>query len=161
MSAWLRRRLVDPIVALLRQGLAPEKLALCLALGFAIGVCPLVGTSTILCTLVALALRLNLPAIQLVNYAVYPLQLALVLPFLRLGEWLFSAPRLPLSGSEILDLARRDPMLATATLGSAAWHAVVAWAALAAAGVVIAYPPLVVAMRRIAARDASRADGTP
>jgi len=37
-------------------------------------------------------LRLNLPAIQLVNLVVYPLQLALLVPFLRAGAWLSIAP---------------------------------------------------------------------
>jgi hypothetical protein len=52
-----------------------------------------VGIPTVLCAGVALALlRLNLPAIQAANYAAMPLQLALIVPFVRLGGWLFFPP---------------------------------------------------------------------
>jgi len=48
----------------LRQGTSPQRLALTLSLGFAIGCIPVVGIPTALCAGLALALRLNLPAIQ-------------------------------------------------------------------------------------------------
>src|SRR5208282_6377489 len=75
----------------LRQGISPRRLALTLALGFAIGCIPVVGIPTVLCSALALALRLNLPAIQAANYVAMPLQLALIVPFVRLGGWLVSA----------------------------------------------------------------------
>src|SRR5208282_4169227 len=69
----------------LRQGISPPRLALTLALGFAIGCIPVVGIPTVLCAGLALALRLNLPAIQAANYAAMPLQFALIVPFVLLG----------------------------------------------------------------------------
>jgi hypothetical protein len=75
------------------QGTEPESIALSVALGAVLGVFPVFGCPTILCTMAALALGLNLPAIQCVNYCVYPLQFALLLPFIRLGNRLFPAAR--------------------------------------------------------------------
>ena len=69
----------------MRQGISPRRLALTLALGFTIGCVPVVGIPTLLCAALALALGLNLPAIQVANYAAMPFQLALIAPFLRLG----------------------------------------------------------------------------
>jgi hypothetical protein len=40
-------------------------------------------------------LRLNLPAIQAVNYLVYPLQIVLPAPFYSAGNWLFSNRNMP------------------------------------------------------------------
>jgi len=77
----------------LRQGASPQRLALTLALGFAIGCLPMIGIPTALCMLVALGLRLNVPAIQAANYAAMPLQVALIFPFLRLGGWMFASSR--------------------------------------------------------------------
>ncbi len=91
-EGFLRRRIARPIVELLRQGVTPEKMALSLALGVALGVFPVLGTTTALCALAALILRLNLPAIQIINYFVYPLQIVLILPFFRADEKLFGAP---------------------------------------------------------------------
>ena len=74
------------------RGMSPEAMALSIALGFVLGVFPVPGCPTLLCALAALILRLNGPAVQAVNYLVYPLQLALFAPFMRLGGRLFPAP---------------------------------------------------------------------
>ena len=50
----------------------------------------MVGLPTALCVVLAFALKLNLPAIQTANYAVMPLQLLLMAPFVRLGGWIVS-----------------------------------------------------------------------
>ena len=75
--------------ALLQSGLTPQQLSLTLCLGTALGVMPLLWGTTLLCALVAARLKLNQAAMQAVNYCCYPLQLALFLPFCRLGELLF------------------------------------------------------------------------
>jgi hypothetical protein len=78
-------RWLKPFIQLLRQGVSPEKVALTIALGIILGVTPVLGSTVLLCTLAATVLRLNLPAIQLVNGVVYPLQFILLIPFYRLG----------------------------------------------------------------------------
>ena len=84
-ASWLRRRVLDPFLDLLRQGLAPEQLALNVALGITIGIIPLFGVTTALAALVAWRLRLNVAAMQLVCHLITPVQLLLLLPLLRLG----------------------------------------------------------------------------
>ena len=74
------------------EEMSDEELALIVALGFVLGLVPVPVCATLLCALAAVVLRLNGPAIQAVNYVVYPLQLALFAPFMRLGGWLFRAP---------------------------------------------------------------------
>lgn len=69
----------------LLDGISPERLAITLALGFVLGFIPLVGLPTALCAIVAAMLRLNLPAIQAANYAAMPFQIALIVPFVRMG----------------------------------------------------------------------------
>jgi len=94
---WLLRKVWDPLLGLLSQGVSPNRLALCVAIGIVVGNIPILGTSTALCTVVALAFRLNLPAIQLVQAAMAPTQLLLIIPYVRLGEWILRAPPQPLS----------------------------------------------------------------
>jgi hypothetical protein len=91
----------------LSQGISPRRLALTLALGFAIGCIPVVGIPTLVCAALAVALRLNLPAIQVANYAAMPLQLLLVVPFVRLGGWLFHAG--PIRVSQVAALLYISP----------------------------------------------------
>jgi uncharacterized protein (DUF2062 family) len=122
-----RRKIVLPIVEFLRQGLTPQKLSFTIALGITIGVIPVLGSTMLLCTLTAFAFGLNLPAIQLVNWLVYPLQLALLIPFYRIGGWIFRTPPSELSVFHIVALIRTSLFHAIATLWTVTIHAVVAW----------------------------------
>ena len=131
MRDFLQRRLVGPLLALLRQGVSPRKLALSLALGIVIGLVPILGVSTALCALAALVLRLNMPAIQLVNYLLTPLQLLLIIPLLRLGEWLARAPRFPITLEAGLALLSQGVFNAVSILSTAIAHAALGWIVLA------------------------------
>lgn len=95
-ASWWQRRVVAPIVQQLRQGITPRKIALTLALGGVLGIFPILGATTLLCAIAGVWLRLNQPIIQLVNYLVYPLQVALLIPFYRAGERLFGAEPVPI-----------------------------------------------------------------
>ena len=152
-NGFFRRRMARPILELLRQGVTPEKMALSLALGVALGVFPVLGTTTALCALVAFIWRLNLPAIQIVNYFVYPLQIALLIPFFRLGEKLFGAPHLPLSVPQILAAVHASFWGATRFLWTTTWHAMVVWCLAAPVFVGLAYATLVPVLRRAVRRN--------
>ncbi len=73
---------------MLRTGMSPWRLAVTLALGFSIGLLPIVGIPTLICMGVALLLRLNLPAIQAANLAAWPVQVLALLPMVHLGKWI-------------------------------------------------------------------------
>ena len=130
-EGFFKRRLIRPILDLLRQGVTPEKMALSIALGAALGVIPVLGWSTTLCAIAAIVLRLNLPAIQIVNYFVYPAQIALLVPFFRWGEKLFRAPHFPISVPQIYGLFHAGAWIATKLLWTTIWHAIVVWGMLA------------------------------
>jgi len=158
-EGFLRLRIARPIMELLRQGVTPEKMALSLVLGVAIGVFPALGTTTALCALVAFVWRLNLPAIQIVNYFVYPVQLALILPFFRAGEILFGAPHLPLSAPQVVALVRASLWGSIRFLWTTTWHAMIAWCLAAPVFVALAYLLLVPILRR-GARQMAKAKAT-
>jgi uncharacterized protein (DUF2062 family) len=138
----------------LRQGISPRRLALTLALGFAVGCIPVVGVPTVLCAGLALSLRLNLPAIQAANYAAMPFQLALILPFVRMGGRLFPAssyPALPPGALRHLS----PPLLAQ--MGGLAAHALLAWLLVAGPAVLLMTATLTLMLRRIPALAAAEA----
>jgi uncharacterized protein (DUF2062 family) len=152
-NGFIQRKLVRPIIDLLKQGVTPEKMALSLALGATLGIFPALGWTTALCAIAALALRLNLPAIQIVNYFMYPAQIALLIPFFRLGEWVFHAPRLAISVPQIYAMIHANVWRAIRLLWTTTWHAIVVWCVLAPviAGIVyiILMPVLRRALRRL------------
>jgi uncharacterized protein (DUF2062 family) len=133
----------------LRQGISPPRLALTLALGFAIGCIPVVGIPTVLCAGLALTLRLNLPAIQAANYVVMPLQLLLIVPFVRLGGWLIP------SGSNQVATARAllhaSPWILISQLGGIAGHAMLGWLVIAVPAVALMTATLTPLLRRVPA----------
>ncbi len=145
---FFKRRLVRPILDLLRQGVTPAKIALSVAMGAALGMLPALGLSTTLCAIAAIALRLNLPAIQMVNYFVYPAQIALLVPFFRWGEKLFRAPHFPISATQIYSLFHASSWLAIKLLWTTIWHAMVVWGMIAPVFVGVVYTILMPALRR-------------
>jgi uncharacterized protein (DUF2062 family) len=146
------RRVIEPILNLLRQGITPEKVALSIVFGITLGVFPVIGATTLLCALAAVAFRLNLPAIQLVNYFVYPLQIALLLPFIRFGEVLFRVREpLPFSITQILQMITTDMGNAISTLWTSTMHAIVAWCLVGPPAVLLLYVILAPLLRRMSA----------
>lgn len=150
-ESFFRRRIRAPIVAQLKQGITPEKIALTLALGGLIGVFPLLGASTALCAVAAIWLRLNQPIIQLVNYLAYPLQLLLLLPFYRAGETLFGQPHVPIfSVVELIDRFRAGPLQFVADYGMVALYGITVWCLVAPPAIAIAYYTLRPVLSRLA-----------
>lgn len=146
----LERRIVRPLLDLLRQGTTPEKIALSIAVGLVLGVFPSLGWTTLLCFLAAVVFRLNLPAVQMVNYFAYPLQLALLIPFIRGGEFLFHSARLPLSLTQILAMIKADVWHAIKVLWIATVHAVAVWALVAPVAIYVLFRILSPLLRRLA-----------
>jgi len=124
---FLYKRTVEPVVALIKQGVSPEKISLGMAWGIVLGIFPVLGLTTILCGLAALVFRLNLPAIQLVNFLVYPLQLVLLIPFFHLGDLLFQIEPLPLTAQELITLLQADLWGTIRAFWNTTLRAIVAW----------------------------------
>ena len=133
-------------VACLRQGISPRRLALTLALGFAIGCIPVLGVTTALCFVIAFALRLNFPAIQAANWTAMPLQLALILPFVRLGRLFgFGSSRAIEAGT----LLHNTPSAFLMQMGGLAGQAMLAWLVIAIPAVALMTMTLTFLLRRI------------
>lgn len=138
-SLW-QRRVVAPIVAQLKQGITPRKIALTLALGGTLGIFPILGACTLLCAVAGVWLRLNQPIIQLVNYLVYPVQIALLIPFYRAGERLFGAEPVPILN--VADLVARfgaGPWQFLLDYGRVGLYGIVVWMLVAPALAALTY----------------------
>lgn len=155
-----RRRVLDVIVAQLRQGITPEKIALTVALGSVLAMFPILGSTTLLCALAALWLRLNQPIIQLVNYLCYPLQILLLIPLYRAGEWL-GAPHLALSIPQLIDRFRAGPLQFIADFAGVALGGVGAWCLSAPLVATLIYFVLRPPLRLLAARTGRGQASTP
>ena len=139
MKGYLIRKVYLPIVAFLKQGVTPKKLALSVAFGCVLGVIPLLGATTVLCALASFSFRLNMGVIQIVNYAVYPLQLLFFIPFINVGVYLFNAEPLPFNIDQITDMLKENMFDLILSLGYFNVLGVVMWLLLAPLLLLILY----------------------
>ena len=149
MRAALRRRLLDPLKAQLTQGVTPTRLALALCLGAVLGVVPILGATTLLCGVVAAVLKLNQPAMQVANYAAYPVQLALFVPFFHAGARLFGLPPMEFTVKQLRGELNEDRWGTLAHYAGANVRAVVAWAVMAPVVAVVLFVVLRLVLRRL------------
>lgn len=150
-SFW-QRRVVGPLVAQLRQGATPDGLALTSAVGLACGVLPFLGFTTGLCFVAALVLRLNQPVIHVINQLLWPVQLALIVVYVRAGAWLFGAEALPFDPAEIQRVFWSSQAEFWSRFGLMGLHALTAWLLTVPIIVGFAYYTLRPVLRRLAPR---------
>ncbi|KAJ4775731.1 E3 ubiquitin-protein ligase [Rhynchospora pubera] len=124
--AWLHKKIVEPLLQILKKGAEPRQLALSTAVGTALGVFPIFGLTVFLCgvAIAVLRERCHAPTIMLTNFVVTPLELSLVIPFLRLGESISGGSHFPLTKDALKLVATGE---ASSEVLLAVLHALVGW----------------------------------
>ena len=149
-SLW-QRRVVAPLRAQLTQGVTPDKLAATLAVGTACSLFPFLGFTSLLNLAVGIWLRMNQPVLQTLNQVLGPLQLVLIVGYLRLGELIWSDPPMPFSVSGMVETFGGKSLGEFLVLfGRAGLHAFTAWALTAPLLVAALYFPLRPLLQRLA-----------
>jgi len=152
-----RRWVRDPLVSPLTQGVSPEKIALTLAVGSALALFPILGTTTTLCLLAGILLGLNQPIIQAVNALCIVVYFPLILAFVRLGDALCGSARSALDVPLMVSTFGHSPRAFLLQFGTTALHAALGWAVVAPVWIPIVYlaslPPLRSAAGRIRRRQ--------
>ena len=149
---WWQRRIVGPVRQQLTQGITPDKIALTLALGFTLGIFPILGSGFLLCGMAAWGWKLNQPIIQATGTLAYPLQLVLLLPFYRAGESLFGVPSIPLSIPVLLSRFFENIPRFLSEYGMTGARGIIVWSLGAPVLLVILYSSLRPLLRRARAR---------
>ncbi len=158
---WLRSRwpsVRSSIVEWLNCGISPRQLAFTLALGFALGCLPMLGISTAICAVLAVALRLNMPAIQAANWVAMPFQVVLMIPFLRMGQWITPGERAGATPEFMLAQMQSGPLHAVGQMGGAIGHAMLAWSIAAGPALVLLTVLLTPLMHRVSRLQTAEAD---
>ncbi len=156
-SFW-QRRVRTPIVALFTQGITPDKVALTLGVGSVCSLFPFLGFTSLLNLGVGLWLRLNQPLLQTLNQLLGPVQLVLIVFYVRLGEWLWRAQEARFTIGEMLRVFREASFGDFLHhFGWAGIHAFTAWAVTSPLLLVTVYYVSRPALRRLASKSATRA----
>ncbi len=160
-EGWWRRWLVAPVVKQLTLGTTPEKIAWTISLGVVLGVFPIMGSTTLVCLFVGWLFRLNQPVLHVFKTLVYPLHLALILVFIRLGERLYGVPLISFSIPQLLGRFKADPLQFARDFGMAAWHGVSAWLLIAPVAVILIKVAVLPVLRQLAVSLQRRKEVTP
>ncbi|KAE9620927.1 hypothetical protein Lal_00019030 [Lupinus albus] len=126
ISSWFHDNFTDPLLLVLRGGADPKHLSLSAALGFTLGVFPICGVTFFLCGMVIALLGpfCDAPTVLLANFIATPIELSLVVPFLRCGEVITAGPHFPLTSDALKKIlagqASREVLLSVA-------HALLGW----------------------------------
>ncbi|KAJ6834677.1 uncharacterized protein M6B38_333930 [Iris pallida] len=100
---WFHKAIGDPVVQIISRGSEPKQLAFSTALGITLGVFPVCGVTIFLCG-IAIAIfgrHCHAPSVMLANFVATPIELSLVIPFLRLGEAISGGPHFPLTSDAL------------------------------------------------------------
>jgi Uncharacterized protein conserved in bacteria (DUF2062) len=146
-----RGRLVALLRVQLTQGVTPDRVALSVAVGTACSLVPFFGFTTVLNLGIGAWLRLNQPVMQILNQLLGPVQLVLIVVYVRLGEKIWGAAPVPMAVSILVKAFKDDPWAFLQRFGWTGVHAATAWALsvpLLVGGVHYALRPV---MRRFAA----------
>jgi uncharacterized protein (DUF2062 family) len=134
-----QRWLVDPVTKQLTQGVTPQKIALSLAIGSALALFPILGTTTTLCIIAGIALGLNQPILQGMNALCTFIYFPLLYAFVRLGDILARTPRSSLDIPLMISLFSHQPREFFHRFGVTALHAILGWAVVAPFWIPLSY----------------------
>ena len=125
-------------------------MAQALSIGFVLGITPLLGISSLLAVLIAAMFRLNQVAIQVANWAAYPAQILLFIPYIRAGEWLLGMESIAVSPTEIASMFNEDFYASLQIYGRSLAAGFTAWAVTAIPfSVALNYPFKIILLRTL------------
>jgi uncharacterized protein (DUF2062 family) len=122
-----QRWVVQPIVKQLKQGTSPRKLAWTISLGVTLGIFPIMGSTSVVCLIAGYFLKLNQPILHLFKSLTYPIHLAMILVYIRIGQQLNGVPLLKLSIPQLMGQFKDDPAKFAKDFGTAALYGIEAW----------------------------------
>lgn len=134
-----QRWFVDPVGRQLTQGVTPRKVALSLAVGSALALFPILGTTTTLCVIAGITLGLNQPIIQGVNALCTFIYFPLLFAFVRLGDTVARTARSSLDIPLMISLLTHEPRQFFHQFGVTALHAMLGWAVVAPIWIPLVY----------------------
>jgi uncharacterized protein (DUF2062 family) len=127
MWSWIKRKVLVPIRIAIKNGISQKRLATSLALGIIIGLIPFYGLTTILVGLIAITLRLDFVIMQVVHYIVHPVQIALLIPFFKAGNFVFGKSSIDFSLREYISYFKSDFWMAFSDFWKLNLSAIAVW----------------------------------
>lgn len=151
MWLWVKKKVLLPIRVALKNGMSQKRLAISLALGITVGLIPFYGLTTLLVGVLAVMLRLDFVIMQVVHYIVHPIQIALLIPFFKAGNFLIGRNNVDFTVREYIAYFKSDFWLAISDLWKLNLSAIIIWLIIAIPLSYLLYMGFMYSIKRYAA----------
>lgn len=159
-TSYIRRmRFLEKFKGFLRQGATPKALAASSTVGLLLGVFPMLGVTTLMMGAISVRWKLNLPLMLAVSYLIYPLQIVLMIPFVRVGEWLTGVAHADFSLDKMADAFAANFTAALVDLGTSNLVAILGWCLLSLPVAALLYLVLLPIFRLALAKSSGQISG--
>ena len=132
-------RILIPVSNIRKQGFSAETLALSISIGIIGGAFPVIGLASYTCLMLTLAFRQNIIIVQVVNWIVYPLQILLIIPLMKLGNAFFTGGELALTLHQVVVAFQSGILNGIKLIGIISLYGIIAWAVIAIPALFILY----------------------
>ena len=136
----VKNKILIPFKIIPRQGISSKKLALSFTIGIVAGSFPVIGLTSVVSLLFLVVLKQNFTIVQAMNWIVAPIQLLLIIPFMRLGAIVLFKDNLSITLGNIIKAFEPGLWEGLKTVGLLHIYAVLGWTIIAIpSGIVVYY----------------------
>ena len=132
-------RVLIPISSIRKQEFSSETLALSVSIGIIGGAFPVLGFASYICLILTLIFKQNIIIVQVANWLVYPLQIILLIPFMKLGNSILTGSDLTITINQVVAAFQSGLLNGIREIGMISLYAIIAWAAFAIPALFILY----------------------
>ena len=132
-------RVLIPLSNIRKQGFSSETLALSVSIGIIGGSFPVFGFATYVCLLLTFLFKQNIIIVQVANWLAYPLQILLLIPFMKLGNSIITGGDLIITMHQVVVAFESGLMNGIREIGIISLYGVIAWTAIAIPSLFILY----------------------
>ncbi|MDF3129200.1 DUF2062 domain-containing protein [Kiritimatiellaeota bacterium B1221] len=142
------RKIKNTVVGALKQGWSASAVCWSSAWGLTIGLFPIYGVTTATLGLIGLVWKLNHAIMQAFNYLISPLKFILIIPYIRLGEWVFQTDKpFRLSLPEFTRQFKASPLETLSEFAMTFVHAICGWALSAPVWMLVTYFTMMILLK--------------
>lgn len=149
ISEQYKKNILFPLAQIRREGFTSEKLALSVSIGIIGGTFPIIGLASLVCLLLTIIFKQNLVIVQVTNYLVYPLQIVLLIPFLRIGNAVIAGNHIALTINQVVLAFKAGFLHGLNQIGMISIYGIMAWFVVAAPALLILYIGFLLFFKRI------------
>jgi uncharacterized protein (DUF2062 family) len=124
-------------------------LALSISIGIIGGAFPVLGLASYICLLLTLSLKQNIIIVQVVNWLVYPIQILLLIPFMKLGNAIFGGGDITLTFHQVVIAFQSGILNGIKLIGIISLYGIIAWVVIAIPTLFILYSLFLLLFRNI------------